>query len=207
MSLFSKKPRPELTLSDLEFGFKDLDGNTYRRFPPTVKFPLERHSKRADIVQWMSAGLTNTELKKLIGIAETNLESLVLGKKGSLVTVGAVLHQIKTRETLVIHHELMYQFIAVHYVIEGENLFTVEDHIMDKKIEAFKKMVAGGLLLDFFHLPELKNICNTIGLSQEEFLESWTESVTQMRLMNQKIKYLTSASKSPPKEKTPTIPS
>jgi len=206
MNLFKKKPTlpPPAQFKDLEVGFKDLDGHTYHRFPANIQFPLERHAKRADIASWMSAGLTSTELKSLVGVAITELENLVAGKKGSLVRASAAMNQILVRDNMVIHHELMYQWIAVHYVREDENLFSVSDNIMDEKIESFKKMVAGGQLLDFFQLPELKNICNTIGLSSEEFLQSWSESMTQMRIMNQKLKYLTSEQKSQQKKKTPT---
>lgn len=206
MTFWNKKQSPtkENSFNDLEKGFLDLDGKEYRRFPASVKFPLERHAKRCDIATWMSAGMTNNELKKLVNVAITELENMVAGKKGSLVNAAAAMHQILLRKNMVIHHELMYQWIAVHYVREDENLYTVSDTIMDEKIEAFKKMVEGGLLLDFFQLPELNNICNTIGLSSEEFQTSWAESVTQMRLMNQKIKFLTSEQKSQAKKKTPT---
>jgi hypothetical protein len=86
----------------------------------------------------------------------------------------------------------MYQFIAIHYIREGEDLYKVNDTVMDQKIEAFKAMVAGGRLLDFFHLPELRNICNTIGLSSEEFQSLWSESMAEMKILKQKILFLKS---------------
>jgi hypothetical protein len=180
------------TIKDLEYTFTDDDGVRWFRFPTTLQFPLDRHAKRADIIGWMSAGLTNTELNKLLTIAESELEALVRGEKGSLSRAAAAIMEAKNRQSLALHHELMYQFIAVHYVIEGENINIVSDHIMDKKIEALKKMVAGGRLLDFFQLPEVTNICNTIGLSSDEFQMLWSESIAQMKVLNQKINYLKS---------------
>jgi uncharacterized protein YggL (DUF469 family) len=150
----------------------------------------------------MAAGLTNTELRKLTDVAITELENLASGKKGSIVTAAAAIHEIRNRETLALHHELIYKFIAVHYVREDENVHEVVDHVMDEKITAFKEMVAGGRLMDFFHLPELKNICNTIGLSPEEFQQSWSESVAQMRVLNQKMMYFKSLSKTTSEDKT-----
>ena len=177
---------------DLEPAFTDMDGREYRRFPATIDFPLDRHARRSDIITWMSSGLTGKELADLTDIAIAELENLVAGKKGSLVKASAALHEIRNRQTLALHHELMYQFIAVHYIREGEDLWKVNDHIMDDKIEAFKKMVAGGRLLDFFHLPEVSNICNTIGLSSEEFQSLWSESMAQMKVLNQKLQFLKS---------------
>jgi hypothetical protein len=120
------------------------------------------------------------------------LESLVRGEKGSLSRAAAAIMEAKNRQGLALHHELMYQFIAVHYVREDENINITTDHMTDKKVEAFKKMVAGGRLLDFFQLPEVTNICNTIGLSSEEFQTLWAESIAQMKVLNQKINYLKS---------------
>ena len=199
-------PIKEHSIGDLTFAFKDDDGNKYYSFPTTIKFPLERHAKRNDIAMWMSAGLTATELHSLVNVAIQELENLVTGKKGSLPKASAALSQILLRSDLVLHHELMYQWIAVHYVRQDEPLYTVSDIIMDEKITAFRKMVAGGRLLDFFQLPELTNICNTIGMSSIEFQQSWKESEMEMLILNQKIKYLTSELKSLKKEKTSTIP-
>lgn len=194
ISLFKSKPTeaPPITYRDLEFGFKDDDGNILRRFPSTIDFPLDRHARRSDIITWMSAGLTNKELNDLTDVAIAELENLAAGRKGSLVKAAAAMHEIRNRSTLALHHELMYQFIAIHYIREGEDPYRVNDSIMDQKIESFQKMVAGGRLMDFFHLPELRNICNIIGLSSEEFQSLWSESMVQMKVLNQKLKYLKS---------------
>lgn len=196
ISFFKSKPKsnepPSQGWKDLEPGFTDMQGREYRRFPKTIDFPLDRHARRSDIITWMSAGLTNQELTSLTDVAIQELENLASGKKGSIVKAAAAMHEIRNRQTLALHHELMYQFIAVHYIKEGEDLFKVNDHIMDDKIEAFKEMVAGGRLLDFFHLPELTNICNTIGLSSDEFQSQWSESMAEMRMLNQKLLYLKS---------------
>lgn len=209
INLFPRKQAKltERTIKDMEYAFKDLDGNEYYRFPPTTAFPLARHAKRGEIIAWMSAGLTASELHSLLDLADKELENMVMGKTGSLAKVGAIHSQIRMRKDLVIHTELMYQFIGVHYLLKDEPLYTVSDEIMDLKIESFKKMVAGGLLLDFFQLPELNNICNTIGLSRDEFQQAWIESEVEMKLMNQKIKYLTSESRLHKREKTSKIPS
>jgi hypothetical protein len=112
------------------------------------------------------------------------------------------MHEIRNRSTLALHHELMYQFIAIHYIREGEDPYRVNDCIMDQKIEAVQKMVAGGRLMDFFHLQELRNICNTIGLSSDEFQSLWSESMVQMRILNQKLKYLKSTTETTKDAKT-----
>lgn len=207
--LFKRKKTKgeEVKATALDMTFTDMEGMNYYRFPDFMAFPLERHARRAQITQWMASGLTNTELKSLIEIAETELENLVAGKKGALSKVGAVLNQIKMREELVLHHELIYQYIAVHYIREDENPYTVDDMIMDAKIGSFKRMVAGGRLLDFFQLKELKRINETIGLSREEFQELWNASIQEQKILQQKMQYLISKLKSEKGTKTTTAAS
>lgn len=205
MNWFKKNKKPELSVGDLTYAFTDDDGNKYYGFPSSVAFPLERHAKRSDIIMWMSAGLTSDELHKLLDVAEAAFEEFASGTKGSLAIAGAALKQIRMRADLVIHHSLLYQWIAVHYVRKDESLFTINNAVMDEKIASFEKMVAGGRLLDFFHLPELMNICNTIGMSSSEYQQSWNDSETELITLNRKLKYLTSELKSHKKEKISTI--
>lgn len=203
MSIFKKKqdkPKP----SALEFKFKDNEGLSYYEVGNVMSFPLERHSKRAEIVQWMSAGLTSQELDKLLDIADEQLESLVAGKKGSLAKVGAILNELRTRKNLVIHHDLMLQYIAVHLIREDEDIYTIDLSLMDEKIEAFKRMIAGGRLLDFFQLNCIKSMNDHMNLSKEEFQMFWQESQTELKILNQKMLFLKSNLKSAVEGKTTT---
>lgn len=196
MKFWKKKAAPPtaetLKATDLPYVFTDQQGRRYYGFPATMQFPLDRHARRADTINYMAAGLTGAEIRALTDVAITELENLATGKKGSIVKAAAAMHELRNRDSLAVHHELVYQFIAIHYIREDENPYEVVDHVMDEKIEAFKEMVAGGRLMDFFHLPELTNICNTIGLSSEEFQQRWNESIAAMRILNQKLQYLKS---------------
>lgn len=194
MKLFSKKPEVPVRhkAKDLDFKFKDDNNLSYYEVGKVMKFPLERNAKRAEIVQWMSSGLTSQELDKLLDVAEAQLEALVQGKKGSLSRVGAVLHEMRTRKDLVIHTDLMLQYIAIHLIREDEDPYTVDLAIMDQKIETFRKMIAGGRLFDFFQLNCISDLNAHMNLSKEEFQTFWDESQTELILLNQKIKFLKS---------------
>ena len=208
-SLFLKPKQPHFEAhiaSDLEYRFKDDKGRSYYEVGKVMKFPLERHSHRAQISQWMSSGLTSQELDKLLDAAEAQLEALVAGKKGSLAKAGAALHEIRTRKELVIHPDLMMQYIAVHLIREDESPYTVDLSIMDDKIASFRKMIAGGRLLDFFPLDCLTALNAHTNLSREEFQESWNESQMELKMLNQKIQYLKSNLKSENPLKTSTNP-
>lgn len=198
MNLFKSKPKeaPPITATNLEFRFKDNDGVSYYEVGSVMKFPLERHTHRAQIAQWMSASLTSTELDKLLDVADEQLEALVAGKKGSLSRVGAVLNEIRNRKNMVLHPDLMMQYIAVHLVREDENPFTVDLNVMDQKIESFRKMIAGGRLLDFFHMDCLNALNAHTNLSKEEFQKFWIESQMELKTLNKKIEYLKSNLKS-----------
>ena len=207
-NLFKKQqpePQPHKA-TDLEYRFKDEQGKKYYEFGSVREFPLERHSHRAQVSQWMSAGLTSQELDKLLDAAESQLEALVAGKKGSLARVGAALHEIRNRKNMVIHSDLLMQYVAVHLIREDENPYSVDLAVMDEKIEAFRKMIAGGRLLDFFQLDCLTALNAHTKLSKEEFQEFWNESQTELKMLNQKIQYLKSNLKSGDPLKTLIVP-
>lgn len=206
-NIFRKQPPEQQPLKahNLEYRFKDNDGKSYYEFPSVMDFPIERHSHRAQVAQWMSSGLTSAELDKLLDVAELQLESLVAGKKGSLARAGAALHEIRNRKNLVIHTDLMMQYIAVHLIREDEDPYTVDLSVMDQKIEAFRKMIAGGRLLDFFQLNCITALNAHMKLSSEEFQQSWTDSQMELKLLNQKIQYLKSNLKSESGSKTSIV--
>lgn len=197
-NIFRKQPPKyqPLKATNLEYRFKDEQGKSYFEVGSVMKLPLERHSQRAQISQWMSSGLTSQELDKLLDVAEAQLEALVAGKKGSLARVGAALHEIRNRKNMVIHSDLMMQYIAVHLIREDEDPYTVNLAIMDEKIEAFRKMIAGGRLLDFFPLDCLTALNAHTKLSKEEFQTFWQDSQMELKMLNQKIQYLKSNLKS-----------
>ena len=99
----------------------DLDGKVYYRFTgSSTIIPLERMGKMQDFLTMMSAGLDEKELTALIDVANGELAMALAGKKADVIKIGAVLNQIKERQQMILHDQLMWQFMAVQLVREDE---------------------------------------------------------------------------------------
>jgi len=191
-----KEPPRHKTGADLEYAVTDLDGKMYFRIPSVMAMPIERFGKIQELVMFMTAGLTGVELTKLVEVAEKEMENLVAGKPGSLAKVGAVINELKTRQNLVIHTELLYHFVAVHYIREDEAVELYNDQIQLEKVEAFKKMTSqGGAYAFFSTLPELANINRSLNLSPEEWEKHWQDSMTEQRRLKKMLELLRSERK------------
>jgi len=183
----------------------DGSGVQYYRINTQLGIGLEHYGKAMEFTMWMSSGLTARELNDLIRVAETEMEQLVAGKKGSLAKVGWVLQEMRLRQEMVIHSELLYQFIACHYIREDEPLTEWIEAIHKEKVQAFKAMVkAGGSAGFFFQFPELKNLTGISSMSPEEWNGYWTESLMKQEALKKQLKYLRSGKGSAKEAKTST---
>ena len=151
---------------------------------------------------WMSAGMTATEMTSLIGVVKDALGSLVEEmstkekKHNALVKAGAAVNEMEMRANLVIHTELLYNFVAVHYIREDEPIDQYVETIQQEKVDAFKAMVSEGGAYGFFStLPELANINKSMNLSPEEWDGYWNASIKEQQRLRKVIQYLKSERK------------
>ncbi len=164
-SLLKLLKKPAVTHKNLELAFQDTDGKRYYRIPAVMALPLERFGKAQEFIMWMSAGMTASELTSLISVVKDSLGELMKDmvskdkKSNALIKAGAAVNEMEMRAELVMHTELLYQFIAVHYIREDEPIDQYVESIQQEKVDAFKKMVSEGGAYAFFSvLPELANI-------------------------------------------------
>jgi hypothetical protein len=173
-----------------------------------MALPIERFGKAQEFVMWMSAGLTASELQGLVQVAKKEVELMVDGKVKNWVKVGAVLNEIEMRSNLVMHTDLLYQFVAVHYIREDEPIDQFIENIQDDKVEAFQKMVRQGGAYGFFsRLPELANVNKSMNLSPEEWEEYYHASKMEIKRLQKMTEYLKSERKFEQDKKTTTASS
>src|SRR3990172_2496470 len=150
--LFERKQERVITSiphSKLELCFTDSCGCKYYKFPEAMSLPIERFGKLQEFMMWMSAGLTSVELDSLLDEADKALMTgLTTGKNAS--KIGFVLTQIRERKNMVIHTELLYNFLAVQVIREDEQVEFFNNAIHLEKIEQFKSETKDGKTYDFF---------------------------------------------------------
>ncbi len=119
----------------------DLGGKVYYRFTgSTTIMPLERMGKMQDFLTMMSAGLDAKELESLIDIANNELALAFVGKKADVSKIGVVLNQIKERQSMIVHDQLLWNFMAVQLVREDEPPTRFVQKIHDEKVEALQEL-------------------------------------------------------------------
>lgn len=175
-----------LNKKELEFRFLDSNGKSYFGFPDSLPLPLERWGKSRDFLMWMSNGMSSKEFIELIEVAEKNwLNYIKTGKNAS--KVGYIFEELKNRGRMVIHTELLYNFLAVQLIREDEDAESFNAEIHNEKVEQFKKETANGNHYFFFQQPELKKLHEFWNFNQEEWEKYWNESLivqqTQVKIL------------------------
>ena len=187
--LFQRKVATSIPHSKLEKCFTDSTGRTYYKFPEAMSLPIERLGKLQEFMMWMSAGLTANELDLLLDEADKALTAgLTQGKNAS--KIGFVLSQIRDRKNMVIHTELLYNFLAVQVIRDDEATEYFNNAIHLEKIEQFKKETADGKTYDFFLQIGLKKLNDLFNMSEAEWNQFWGDSLEAQRLLIESVKII-----------------
>lgn len=169
----------------------DLDGKVYYRFTgSSTIIPLERMGKMQDFLTMMSAGLDEKELTALIDVANGELALALAGKKADVVKIGAVLNQIKERQQMILHDQLMWQFMAVQLVREDEPPAKFVQKIHDEKVEALQRLYWEKNDISLFTSPELKMLNDMLKCSPEDWEPLLVNSVRERSRLKRMISYL-----------------
>lgn len=169
--------RKPLSTKDLEFAFIANDEKKYYHFTNHELMPLERFAVKKKLLSWMAISLDSNEFDSLIETGKAALnEGLKTGKGAA--KIGFILTEMEARRgKMVIHTELLYQFIALHYVREDEPADTYSDIIQMEKVEVFKKEVAEKGSSFFLTKKELKTLYVMTDWSEHEWTAYWHESL------------------------------
>lgn len=194
--LFRKKVVTSIPHSKLEICFTDSNGAKYYKFPEAMSLPIERFGKLQEFMMWMSAGLTSAELDTLLDEADKALTSgLTSGKNAS--KIGFVLSQIRERKNMVIHTELLYNFLAVQVIREDEPTEHFNNAIHLEKIEQFKRETAEGKTYDFFLRIGLKKLNDLFNMSEAEWTQFWGESLAAQKVLQESVKIISKSELQP----------
>lgn len=184
---FSSHPETSIPHAKLEKCFTDSLGIHYYKFPEAMSLPVERFGKLQEFMMWMSAGLTSAELDILLDEADKAIMAgLTTGKNAS--KIGFIITQIRERKNMVIHTELLYNFLAVQVIREDEKPEFFNNQIHLEKIEQFKLETANGKTYDFFLQIGLKKLNDLFNMSEEEWTTFWGESIRQQNLLKEMVK-------------------
>lgn len=188
LKILSSERKP-LTHSSLSYAFVDGNAKKYYRFPKDIALSGERFAQMQDYMSWMSSGMGATEFDMFMdAIDKVLLDGL--GKHANVVALGAIIAEMKKRRKMVLHHELLYNFIAVQLVREDENPEVFDNDIQLQKVAAFKELTKTGSTYFFFHSEELKKLSHLFNMSEKEWQTYWEESLIKQKALPEVLKVL-----------------
>ena len=182
--------------AQLEYCFTDLNGINYNRYAKNTAIPVERYGKIMEYQMWMSSGLSSAELDKLIDAAEKAIGDGIKKDTKNISKVGAILYQMRERKNMVIHSELILNFVAVQVIREDENPEKFDAEIHQQKVEQFKKEIAAGNSHAFFFNLGLSKLNSLYDMSPSEWERYWQESQAELKVTQEWLTKLTSEKKS-----------
>lgn len=177
--------------TNLEYRFHDSNGKIYYGFPDSLPLPLERWGKLKDFLFYMNVGYSLDEYNQIIDLAEKNWISYVKSGKNA-AKVGYILQELRNRSRLLIHTELLYNYLAVQLVREDEDVSIFDSVIHNEKVDQFKKECANGQHYFFFQKKELKKLHELWNFTQEEWNQYWEESEMQQKILKESLKIILS---------------
>lgn len=179
----------------LEPCFTDSKGVKYYRFSENASLPIERFGKLQEYMMYMSAGVTASELDALLEEADKALTEGLTQKKNA-AKIGFIISQIRERKNMVLHTELLYNFLAVQVIREDEQPEHFSNRIQMEKVERFKEETAKGNTYDFFFAIGLKKLNDLYKMSEPEWTQYWEESLQRQAKLQKVLKLLRSEEKS-----------
>lgn len=191
----------------LDKAFVDLDGKQYYRFSPALsELPMERIGKMQDFLLMMGTGLDEEELNSLMDVCEEQLALAMSGGKCKFSIIGAAFNEIRNRQNMLLHHKLLYQYMAVQFVREDEPKNHFVPHIQNEKVKAMEALVHHNGDYNFFLMPELKAVSVWLASTPEEWETHYQSSIREIDRLKRKAELLRGAAESLPREKTGATP-
>jgi hypothetical protein len=163
--------------------FVDSEGRIYYSPENDFDTPLERIKAIEICVRQLSAGLSDSEMKK---IREAMKKALNEGRKPDLARIGHLVIEMEKREEMVLHPEVMFDLVANKYIREDEDPFIIDKKIHQEKIEQFKKDSVDGLY-DFFYRASLAQYIPYLTKLESEWSEYWKESEVKVKALNKQM--------------------
>lgn len=176
----------KITKDNLTFKFFDLDGNAYYEFPKDTALPIDRVAEMKKLVMWLSSGMEGKELDELLEAMDKALTEGIKQGKGGAAKVGYMIHEMRERKKMVIHDELFYRFIAIHFVRGDESPNEYSPKIQAEKVEAFKKL---NKLDDafFLNIQQYLSVLSLSNITHEELLRLLNDSIIRREAVRKMV--------------------
>ena len=171
----------------LKFAFTDSNGMKYYKYIDEFDIPLMRKAEIQVGLAHLDMGMSKKELHSQLNVIETAINS---GRKPDFVMIGHTVREIKAREDMIIHPEIMMELVSLMYVREDENPAEVDNDIQEAKIKQFIKD-GKDLLYVFFYSAGLSESIPYLTKLEKDWKQYWEQSKATIKALEQQGKQFT----------------
>lgn len=158
----------------------DSKRKSYYGFSSDMDLPLVRLEALLPKLKLLKYGFDEEQEDKLWEALEAAINN---GKKPDIAQIGFIAKERKTRKSMVINKDLMFDIIALRYIREDENPGLLDIEIHKEKIAQFKLDSKDGLY-NFFYQAGLAELVPLLKTTESDFLESLMDSEVKNQALN-----------------------
>lgn len=175
--------------------FIDSTGRKYYKFKNFSDISVERLGRFNTFLMWLNMGLGTFTVQGKKQVLELDLilneieSALQQGIKQTNVAarIGAMVSEIKDRKNMVIHHELLYNLLAVQWIREDESIDVYDPNIQVEKVNQFKEEVKKSNSYFFFAKAKLSEALPYLEMTEQEWTELWLQSEAKLTALKQHL--------------------
>ena len=180
LKIYFNKQSHKKGLKNLIKVFVDSNGIKYYTWENENDIPIQRTKEIEKRLIRLKSGLSDENMNMMLDAMEKALNK---GVKPDLATIGYIIKEMRNRQDLLLHPDLMFDLVALRYVREDETPTEVNESIHKDKIEQFKKDSKDGLY-DFFYEMGMSGYMPYITKLESDWNMLWAESKIKIQAMN-----------------------
>ena len=204
IQMFLFREQKPIGFEQLELRFVDSQSHMYYGYPKDFSIPMPRYGKIRDFEMWMTVGVTPAEIEQILDAMDVAWVNSLKSKKNHH-ELGALIQELRMRSHMVVHTELLFNYLACQWIRDDESPDTFDPTIHDEKVATFKKESDNGRNHFFFVQPELKRWNELYNFTPIEWEHYWNESNLKRRHLQNLANYIVSG-KGYKKETTTSTP-
>jgi hypothetical protein len=167
-------------METLHFVFRDEDGRGWYTFNDSFDVYMKRKVEIDAKLIELSAQLSKREVTDIIAAMKKAFNG---GVKPDLAMIGFLIIEIEKRSEMLVHEEIMYDLLALHYIREDEDPAKVDPEVHTQKVGYLRESGNMAFFFDNRTLMELLPWVSGLEKHLQELLKDTRVEVQGLRLM------------------------
>lgn len=180
LKIYFNKQSKKKGFKNMINAFVDSNGVKYYTWENEFDIPVQRTKEIEKRLMRLKSGLSDDNLNQMLDALELALNK---GVKPDLVKAGWIVKEMRNRQELLLHPDLLFDLVALRYVREDEQPHEVNEIIQREKVAQFEKDSKGGLY-DFFYEMGMSGYLPYLEKLESDWNTYWEESKIRIQAMN-----------------------